>query len=211
MRHPAARFTWGLLLLAAPAFAEEGPAPAPEAVRDEATWRRRLEGKLGRLVSYRFDGVPFRDAVAFLESQTGTVIHIDKAARDARPDLEETPVHLNAPKEGIAFRSALNALARAMGLAWTMRDETLVITTVAGAAEGPKVTVSYDIRDVALKLKDFPGPRITLKEGGQGIELTEVDREDEADAPETLVELVKSVVDAKAAEAEKPEKRGGKR
>jgi hypothetical protein len=162
-------------------------------VQDPA-WKQVLQDRLQHPVHYRFDGIPFKDAREYLEVQGRVVINMAKPAQDAVAGLDETPIQLASPEEGMSLESALNALARQVGLVWTMRDETLLFTTAEDLKETP-VLVDYDLRDVVFKLKDFPGPKISLNEGGKGITLEEEEREEQGDlTSEELVEFIQGLM-----------------
>ncbi len=158
------------------AIRRRGLASTGAAGLQEPAWKQALQERLRHPVHYRFEDIPFKDAKAYLEVQGRVVINVAKTAQEAVSGLDDTPIQLASPEEGTSLESALNGLARQVGLVWTMRDETLLLTTREDLEETP-VLVDYDLRDVVVKLKDFPGPRINLKE--KGIELEEEDRDDE--------------------------------
>ena len=161
----------------------------------EPAWKQALRERLRHPVHYRFEGVPFKDAKEYLEAQGRVVINVAKPAQEILDGLGGPPIQLASPEGGLSLESALNALAGQVGLVWTMRDETLLVTTPSDLEE-PEVLVQHGLRDILVKLKDFPGPKISLNEGGKGISLEEEERDDEKGdlTSEELLEFIQGLM-----------------
>lgn len=89
----------------------------------EAKIHRALQGK----VSVDFAEVPLTQALAQFEQQHQFSVVINRPAlanAGVKPDL---PVTLAA--KGIRLESALNLMLKPHGLAWTVRDEVLLVTS----------------------------------------------------------------------------------
>ncbi len=52
----------------------------------------------------------------------------------------------------MSLESALNYLTKVVGLAWTLRDETIMITTEAGLREKPRFE-TCDVQDLLAKVQ----------------------------------------------------------
>jgi hypothetical protein len=65
----------------------------------------------------------------------------------------------------MTFKSALNWICRLTGLAWTIKDEAIFISTPENISHGRRRLRIYDIRDLEIQPRDFPGPNIELVPG----------------------------------------------
>ena len=73
--------------------------------------------------------------------------------------------------DNMTLQSALNWICRLSGLAWTLEDEAIFITTPDRiVAQNQKLKI-YDIRDLSIKIQDFPGPSIELAPGDSDINI----------------------------------------
>ncbi len=164
----------------------------------EPAWRLALGAKLQQTVHIRFDAVPFLEVRTFLQEAGHLLLMVDRAALEARPDLEEAVITLTTPEEGMSLQSVLNLVTRQVGLKWTLRDEAVLVTTEEGLEE-PDVLSSYDIQDLRMKLRDFPGPKLGLGGSGPGIQIEDPKGEDgpEALSEEDILEMIQGVLEKK--------------
>jgi hypothetical protein len=88
---------------------------------------------------------PLEDVVQFLADQHGVPIHIDRKALDAEKIGADLPI--TADIRGIPLRSALNHILNDIDLAWQIRDDMLVITSLPGARARPSTAV-YHVGDL---------------------------------------------------------------
>lgn len=169
----------------------------------EPVWMQNYRGRLRRPIHFRFDETAFSTAKEFLEDQGQVVINIDKAAQDANPQLNDTSINLRAPEDGMTLENALNRLTAFVGLKWTLREETILITTEEGIKEKPSPQ-QYDVRDLIGEVQDYVAPQISI--GGAGgtanpgiaFDNTAEGDEEKKITGETLTEFIKEYVDKTA-------------
>ncbi len=169
-------------------------------------WKQDLQASLRRQIHYKFEDIPFKDAKNYLEVQGRVVINVDKLALEANAALNDTLIQLSSPDLGMSLESALNHLTMAVGLAWTLRDETILITTHDGLKEPAKL-LQYDVRDLIGEVQDYVGPTISIGGAGgtanPGISFDNTAESDEEKkvTGETLVDFIKEYVDKPVWEA----------
>ena len=73
--------------------------------------------------------------------------------------------------DNMTLQSALNWICRLAGLAWTLEDEAIFITTPDRIVTKNQKLKIYDIRDLSIKIQDFPGPSIELAPGDADINI----------------------------------------
>ncbi len=174
---------------------------------EEPAWRQALQARLQQNLHLRFEGATFQEVRSFLAESAHLVLLVDRPALDAKPGLDEMPITLSTPEEGMSLRSVLNWVTRQVGLTWTLRDEAVLITTEEGAAE-PPVSIHYDVQDLKMRIRDFPGPTLKLGSAGSGIQLDPPAEEGaEGLSEEDLVDLLKGALE----EGKKAEAEAGKR
>jgi hypothetical protein len=103
---------------------------------------RRIEEELTRPTRLEFDGVPLSEVAKALAESHGINVEISRKALDEAGIAADTPVRTRL--ENIPLRSALNVFLREIGLAYTIRDGVLMITT----NEDSQVWVSTKVYDV---------------------------------------------------------------
>jgi hypothetical protein len=121
---------------------------------EEPAWKQALRERLRQQVHLMFEDVSFKDAKGFLEIQGKVVINVDKLAQEANPALDDTLIQLASPDEGMSLESALNYLTKAVGLAWTLRDEVILVSTEEGCRESPEGR-AYDVRSLLGEAREF--------------------------------------------------------
>ncbi len=109
-------------------------------------------------VDLKFDNpTSLKEAVEYLATLTKVNIMVDPRAQADGKRAEDAEISLKTVTP-IKLRSALNLMARAHKLSWTVRDEMVFITDAAHLEE-MKVTVAYDIRDLMDAGYDYPSDR----------------------------------------------------
>jgi hypothetical protein len=188
-----------LSLMSGYACGAPGRAIASEDGDHEPQWKQVLQERLRQQVHCKFEDTSFKDAKAYLEAKGRVVINVDKLAQEANGSLNDTMIQLASPEEGMSLESALNYLTKAVGLAWTLRDETIVITTQDGLRERACLR-QYDVRDLIGEIKDYGAPATpnggSAAAGGGAINLDEAEQDEEKKVTgETLVDFIKEYVD----------------
>jgi hypothetical protein len=95
--------------------------------------------------------------------------------------------------EDLPAGDILDLILKFKKLGRAFRHGVLLITTPA-KSEGQVLMRVYDVRDLAVPLKDFPGPEIELKGGGETSPAIFTDEPADAKSmpPESIVEQIKS-------------------
>lgn len=144
-------------------------------------------------IDYGADGAPFSDVIRDIRSRYGINIVISS---DVMMEHGDAPVMDTYLDQNLG--SVLRVLLGNMELAYTFRDEAMVITTKEKALGTPYPRV-YEVRDLTISLPNFKAPDLTLRAGAAGDtaaralmgEPLDPTTETEVD---TLVDLVRSTV-----------------
>jgi len=172
---------------------------------EEAGWRREIEDKLERQVSFDFIETPLNQIVEFLRTVSGINIVLDSRGIEAAGKDPAMPITLRVSR--ISLRDALDWITEFGNLKWTMRKGVVLISDATQLAQERYMTI-YDVRDLLGSVPDFAGPTFDLEQqtgsgtGGGGGGFSFEDEEDEEDI-ETFIptqmtgeELVQLIVDA---------------
>jgi type II secretory pathway component GspD/PulD (secretin) len=162
--------------------------------KDEATYRK-IESQLE---STTIDTLAYEDAdvtevVKDIAKKARVTIVFDKAALEGVGE-EDRKITLELAE--IKAMNALNIVVDQIGLFKQYKNGILYITTEEKAAEAT-VTKTYDVRDITVKINDFPAPKLRLKgedsDGGFEIELPDDETDVETD---DIVEMIEDSVEA---------------
>ncbi|MFH1024570.1 MAG: hypothetical protein V1809_14410 [Planctomycetota bacterium] len=161
---------------------------ASEGGGDAMEWRVRIEAKLEESVSFKFENMSLEDAIKFFHDVKGLNFVIDPEVLAANP----SPINLEA--KNIKVRSALNWIARLSNIAYRPVDGVVYFANKE-KLKGEEVIRHYDVRDLLLKVPDYPGPDINLSAGGgaTGTPLFPNAEESDKSEPMTSDELVDMV------------------
>lgn len=113
---------------------------------------RPIEEKLDRTVSVDFQAVSLGKAAEFLSALGGVNVLVDPNATFGQTKVAGAPVTL-AAKE-MKLRNVLSWICRDLGLAWTVRDQAVYITTKEGLRP-LMVTGVFDVQDIVSPVPDF--------------------------------------------------------
>jgi type II secretory pathway component GspD/PulD (secretin)/tetratricopeptide (TPR) repeat protein len=113
---------------------------------------REIERRLLAPVTLNFTGTPLRSIIDDLRAWQGINIYVDENA------LQEDNISLDQivtiKLEQIAMKYALNHLLHGAHLAWTIRDDVLLITT-SKHTRGAMQTATYPVADLVIPVNDF--------------------------------------------------------
>ncbi len=148
-----ATLTLGILAsLAAPLLAQEST--------DELDPRKlEVVNKLNTMrVSVDFTATPFEDAVAFLRDFSGLniVVSGDVAQKHSADELKIT-----LKVKDLLLKSTLKLMLSGRDLAGVYKDGVLLIVPKDKANSAVNLQL-YDVRDLLVKIQDFPGPKVEL-------------------------------------------------
>lgn len=139
--HRVVAWTAALWLLAGSAGGEERPAAEAPPPAGKAA----IEAALDRPTQIEFVESPLSDVVDFLKDYHGIEIQLDQRALGEAGVATDAPITKNL--KNLSLRSALNLTLRDLHLAWTLRDEVLLVTTPEQAAANLTTRV-YDVFDL---------------------------------------------------------------
>ncbi len=150
-----------LLLLAGPApvvSAQDGG----QAARQQEVIRQTLAAKR---IDLDFDETAFPEVIEYMRARAGINMVVDPNVLE---DVEDETITLTL--KNMAVGSALNIILDFVELKYTFRHGVLWITSPEEAWRGTTVMRIYDVRDLTMRIRNFPGTRIRLRgdEGGGG-------------------------------------------
>ncbi len=110
--------------------------------------------------SFDFPDATLTEVVDFLRSISDLNIDID-------PEVDGTEIKVNLSLEGVKIGEALDLNMKATGLAYTFRENILLITEPENAY-GNLIFEMYNVTDILNKIRDFPGPAIRVSSNDEG-------------------------------------------
>ncbi len=135
---------------------------------EERKIRQQLRQKIQRL---NFDGVEFKDVIAFLRDVSGVNIHVKWNALQQSGIDRTTPVTVKL--NDVSLEKALRVILETVGgitpLTYVIDEGVIEISTRDDLSRKTTIKV-YDIRDMIFRVPNFSGPRIDLNNttGNQG-------------------------------------------
>ena len=148
------------LLLAGTAAAPAQTGPEDRPVRPADPVREQIVGKLtGLRVSLEFNETPLEEAIEFIQQFSNLNILIDSTVTERYP---KGSVKITMKVKDLPLASALKLLLETRGLTLLYRDQVLLVVTEERANKSVFMRV-YDVRDLLMKINEFPGPEISLE------------------------------------------------
>ena len=175
-----------------PSPKDAGKKPAPES---PAVMKRTPRSKAEALrilehteLSFDFDETPVRDAVTHLSLLTGVNMVLGPALlREGDADLLKVSLRLRK----VTGRQALELLTDGLNLGIGFESGVVLVTTVK-EARGKPVLRLYPIADLAMVIRDFPGPDLMLHPAGAEVKVEETKEHKGAYSdPDDILRLVK--------------------
>lgn len=182
-------FALALLLgfVSAPLFAGDD--------KDEATYRK-IEAQLESttLDTLAYEEADVTEVVKDIASKARITIVIDKKALE---DVSEDDRLITLELADVKAGNALNIVLDQIKLVKMYKNGVLYITNEE-KAQGAVTTKVYDVRDITVKINDFPAPKLRLKAADDNTNGPIVEfPDDEKDvATEDIVEMIEESVDA---------------
>ncbi len=169
----------------APALSQEnGPAdPRAEEMRSKLNSMR---------VSVDFNGVSLDEALNFLRDFSGLNMVLDA---EVRSKLTEDQLKVTLKVKDLPLKSIIKLMLDPRDLTAVMKEGALLITSKERS--DPLTLQIYDVRDLLLKIQDFPGPKVELTspsgpgQQDMGVIVTLVEPR-QILTPEFIVDMVKS-------------------
>ncbi len=160
-----------MITILAAALAAACPAGAQEEGGLERDPRHaEVVNKLGSMrVSVDFQDMALEEALAFLSDFSGLNIVLDgEVTQKFSPDQLKVTLRV----KDLLLKSCLKLLLNGRGLTATYRDGVLLVVPKEKVDQAVTLQI-YDVRDLLVKLQDFPGPQVELvSPGAQGGLLT---------------------------------------
>lgn len=177
-----------LALLAPAAMAREGKT-ADGAKAKRAQMEAVLKTKV---ISIDFKDASLKEVVKFLQITTGINMVIDPAVYEA---YDEDALRVTLKIEELPAGNILDLILRFKKLEKVWRYGVLLITTRESALERVVMRL-YDVRDLNVPLKDFPGVDIELKSGNDGMMMSPdfggpMDEQPKHYSTEEIVDLIR--------------------
>lgn len=144
-----------LALLAAMA----APLAAQGGTRDADARRQEVLNKLNnQRLSVDFQNTSLEDAIGFIRDFSGLNLHIDAGVHE---NLTEDQLKVTLKVKDLLLKSVLKLMLGQRGLSAMYREGVLLILPREKIDE--KTTLAmYDVRDMLMKIQDFPGPKVEL-------------------------------------------------
>ncbi len=182
---------FALAVLTAPVLAQESAPPKSSAGGSGIDPVR--EGVVNKLASMKtsldFTEAELTDVIDFLQQLTQINFVIDRRVyENARPEDLKVTIQL---KE-VPLRTALRVILNQRGLTAEYKDGVLLILPKSALEEQIYLRM-YDVRDLMFKIKDFPGPEITLQTGESDTVSAafETETTEKFEDPNFIVDIVK--------------------
>ncbi|MFH1024148.1 MAG: hypothetical protein V1809_12280 [Planctomycetota bacterium] len=122
-----------------------------------------VKDALGKEIKARFSNDTLEKVADFLQDKSGVPFILDRMRLGAKV---KTPVTLEADR--ISALTTLEWACRLTETDFDVQDGKILITTPEEALRPYLVTEIYDIRGLALRIPDYPGPDINLSAGREG-------------------------------------------
>ncbi|MBX3473563.1 MAG: hypothetical protein KF754_04205 [Planctomycetes bacterium] len=163
--------------------------------KEDATYRK-MESQLESTVigSLAYDDTDVVDVVKDIAKKARVTIVWDKKALEG---VSEGDRKVTLELAEIKASNALNIVLDQIKLKKAYKNGVIYITTEEKAEEAT-VTKTYDVRDITVKINDFPAPRIRLKaaDDSGGGPVIEVPDEKPEVTTDDIVELIEDSVKA---------------
>jgi type II secretory pathway component GspD/PulD (secretin) len=141
-------------------------------------------------ISLDFMDTPLPAVVNFLKEVSGINMIIDPKVLEEKNE-DELMVQLKVDE--IPLQEALNLILQLKQLAYSIENGVLIVTTQEGAMGAAELRV-IDVRDLMVKLDDFPGVDIKLRSGAEEAMPPMMDMDEATGEPitgDTLVNMIR--------------------
>ena len=125
---------------------------------EEPPWMPDLKGKLEQKVSFDFVETPLQDVVTFLQQITNATIILDARSLSGLASPEVT-----LKVTDMKLSQALEWILSQVGLQYALNNNAILIGN-QDAVGGDAQLKLYDVTDVTLEIRDFPGNLAALRD-----------------------------------------------
>jgi type II secretory pathway component GspD/PulD (secretin) len=165
-------------------------AAALSLIQDSDTIDRKIQTIK---VDANFNDTPLEEVADFIRDLAGINVLID-------PEVKGRDIKVSLTAKGISGKTLLNLICNANDLGTKVDDGILVITTKEKAAGDVHLEI-YDVQDIVMPIKNFPGREITF--GDEGIQFIDQPDEPSPDLGDFLVECIRTFTGNKAWDSDK--------
>jgi hypothetical protein len=146
----------------------EKPSPKKEKEKEKSVPVKTIVKN--EKVRFQAEGENVEELVEMIRKQVEVNVVMDRNAikKGVEDGVVRTTITLKV--DNMTFESALNWICRLAGLAWTIQDEAIFISTPDKVHTKKRKLRIYDIRDLSMPVQDFPGPEIELAPDGGGVQ-----------------------------------------
>lgn len=163
--------------------------------KDDATYRK-MESQLDSTIlpTLAYEDADVVDVVKDIAKKARVTIVWDK---DALAAISEDDRKITMELAEVKASNALNIVLDQVKLKRAYKNGVLYLTTEEKAQEST-ITKTYDVRDITVKINDFPAPKIRLKAADDSTSgpIIEIEPEKEEVEAEDIVELIEESVTA---------------
>ncbi|MFQ5845918.1 MAG: hypothetical protein ACE5JG_13120, partial [Planctomycetota bacterium] len=135
--------------------------------------------------------ITLEGAVEYLRSVTGENFVVSQKVRDEKSDIE-----LELEVKDVSVDQVLNLITEPHELAWKVRNGVVMVLDTTEAAEDLALQF-YDVKDLVVRINDFPGAEINLFPSNYTP--PEPEEFDEAEPPfnaDQLIELIRQTIES---------------
>lgn len=115
-------------------------------------------------VTLDFTATPLSDVLNYLRDASGLNFHLDASVTS---ELAPEKLAVTLKVRDLPMKSAMKIICGERNLTINLRDGILVI--LPKGKDAGRVTRIYDVRDLMLAIRDFPGPEMELNDKAAGI------------------------------------------
>ena len=163
--------------------------------KDDATYRK-MESQLDSTIlpTLAYEDADVVDVVKDIAKKARVTIVWDK---DALAAISEDDRKITMELAEVKASNALNIVLDQVKLKRAYKNGVLYLTTEEKAQEST-ITKTYDVRDITVKINDFPAPKIRLKAADDSTSgpIIEIEPEKEEVEAEDIVQLIEESVTA---------------
>jgi type II secretory pathway component GspD/PulD (secretin) len=133
-------------------------APAQEGDAPDARKQEILNKLNSMRVGVEFNGTPMEEALNFIREFSGLNIVVDA---EVPTKLTEDQLKVTLKVKDLLLKSVLKLMLNPRDLTAVYREGVLLILP-KGKADHAVTLQMYDVRDLLVKIQDFPGPKVEL-------------------------------------------------
>ena len=142
-------------------------APVIYGLPPEPPENQRTNAHLEKIIDVSFEDAPLDMVIDFLRSVGDINIFLDERALQGRAPSE---IRVNLKLRQVRLRTVVEFVALLSGLKTTVKNGVVVFSDEEGARE-PLYRVTYDVRDLIIRVPDFAGPGLEIGGGTVGTQL----------------------------------------